>query len=194
MNTINRAKVMAKALRKALAEKQVEVSHSVCLELIAQQLGYSDWNVLCAACSSEITVAATIFVEHGRQQEAANFYEAAFGAVQTKAHTQDGQKIAIELQIGEVAISVSGSNPKREAEPWRGGPFFPKERGAVSTTFQLEVSDADAYLSRAVIAGAAVRDELQVSAGGGLAATIFDPMGHIWSICQRSSGTAKRAA
>lgn len=39
-------KTMAKALRGALAERGVSLSHGQCLDLVAKQLGYIDWNVL----------------------------------------------------------------------------------------------------------------------------------------------------
>lgn len=41
-------KTMAKSLRSALAEHGHELSHGQCLELVARQLGYADWNVLAA--------------------------------------------------------------------------------------------------------------------------------------------------
>ncbi|WP_417582042.1 glyoxalase superfamily protein [Pelagibacterium sp.] len=39
---------MAKSLRNALAEHGHELSHGQCLDLVARQLGYADWNVLSA--------------------------------------------------------------------------------------------------------------------------------------------------
>lgn len=39
---------MAKALRLSLAERNIELSHSTCLELVARQFGFADWNVLSA--------------------------------------------------------------------------------------------------------------------------------------------------
>lgn len=41
-------KTMAKSLRSALAAYGHELSHGQCLELVARQLGYTDWNVLSA--------------------------------------------------------------------------------------------------------------------------------------------------
>ncbi|MCQ8278773.1 glyoxalase superfamily protein [Acetobacteraceae bacterium KSS8] len=41
-------KTMARLLRAGLAERSVTVSHSTALELVARQLGFSDWNVLAA--------------------------------------------------------------------------------------------------------------------------------------------------
>lgn len=48
INTVNEAKKQAKALRNALAEKNMQISHSQALELLAQQQGERDWNTLCA--------------------------------------------------------------------------------------------------------------------------------------------------
>jgi hypothetical protein len=41
-------KMMAKSLRKALAERHVDISHSDSLECVARQLGWRDWNTLAA--------------------------------------------------------------------------------------------------------------------------------------------------
>lgn len=42
------AKVMAKLLRQALAERALTVSHSDSLELVARQFGFANWNMLSA--------------------------------------------------------------------------------------------------------------------------------------------------
>jgi hypothetical protein len=44
--TPTEAKTRAKALRKQLADKGVKVGHARSLELVAQGLGYRDWNTL----------------------------------------------------------------------------------------------------------------------------------------------------
>lgn len=48
MNSFLESKAMAKALRLSLAESNIELSHSSCLELVARQFGFADWNVLSA--------------------------------------------------------------------------------------------------------------------------------------------------
>lgn len=48
MRTFRDAKAMAKSLRASLAEKQIALSHSECLELVAQQFALDNWNVLSA--------------------------------------------------------------------------------------------------------------------------------------------------
>jgi len=49
MRTYRDAKIMAKTLRRGLSERQIDLSHSACLELVARQLGVADWNTLSAA-------------------------------------------------------------------------------------------------------------------------------------------------
>ncbi len=48
MRTFIDAKAMAKSLREALGRKQIALSHSECLELIAKQFSFDSWNVLAA--------------------------------------------------------------------------------------------------------------------------------------------------
>ncbi len=42
------SKAMAKALRQTLASRNIELSHSDCLEVVAKQFGLPDWNTLAA--------------------------------------------------------------------------------------------------------------------------------------------------
>jgi uncharacterized glyoxalase superfamily protein PhnB len=185
MESLTRYKSMAKAMRRALAKRDVNLSHSDCLEIVASQAGFSDWNVLKAACDSDLSLSLTIFIEHGRQAEAVRFYEEAFDTSSTAIYSPDNQWVGFDLRVGETVISIAGANPRREAEPWRGGPFFPKERGAVNVILRLAVNNVEDALGRAVAAGATVRDKPQLSIEGVRAATFFDPFGHIWAVMER---------
>jgi hypothetical protein len=49
MRTYKDAKAMAKSLRESLAARDVSLSHSECLEIVARQFGWSDWNGLSSA-------------------------------------------------------------------------------------------------------------------------------------------------
>ena len=49
------AKLMAKTLREALAQKQITLSHSETLEIVAQQFGFADWNILAAKITPSST-------------------------------------------------------------------------------------------------------------------------------------------
>ena len=46
MRTIQDLKSMAKSLRDGLAARNLALSHSECLELVARQFGFPDWNTL----------------------------------------------------------------------------------------------------------------------------------------------------
>lgn len=52
MKSFLESKAMAKALRQSLADRNINVSHSECLELIARQFGLADWNMLSAQIES----------------------------------------------------------------------------------------------------------------------------------------------
>lgn len=48
MPTCKDPKAMAKSLRGSLAARSVLLSHSECLEIVAKQFGFADWNTLSA--------------------------------------------------------------------------------------------------------------------------------------------------
>ena len=53
MLTQKSAKTMAKSLRVSLVERNVSLSHSTCLEIVARQFGFADWNTLSAKLPAE---------------------------------------------------------------------------------------------------------------------------------------------
>lgn len=53
--TLNDAKIAAQALRRSLATTDITVSHSRALEIVAQQLGFADWNTASAALTADRT-------------------------------------------------------------------------------------------------------------------------------------------
>lgn len=48
MRNYEDAKLMAKAMREALATRQVTITHSEALEIVAKQFGFDTWNILSA--------------------------------------------------------------------------------------------------------------------------------------------------
>jgi hypothetical protein len=48
MFTQKNAKTMAKSLRDSLVGRNIPLSHSACLEIVARQFGFADWNTLSA--------------------------------------------------------------------------------------------------------------------------------------------------
>jgi hypothetical protein len=65
MRTFQDAKAMAKSLRASLSQKQITLSYSECLELVAVQFGVENWNILSAKIDDH-TGAAKIAPETGR--------------------------------------------------------------------------------------------------------------------------------
>ena len=53
MRTYLQAKAMAKSLRESLAAKNVSLAHGECLEIVARQFGFGNWNVLAAKIELE---------------------------------------------------------------------------------------------------------------------------------------------
>ncbi|KAB2680920.1 VOC family protein [Brucella pseudintermedia] len=144
--------------------------------------------------SDEISITFALVIEHGREQEAADFYTAAFGARVVETHSHDGELTDFDMLLGTTPIAVAGANPKREANPALGGPFFPKALGAVSAALRMTVADLDAFVSKAVAAGATIRDAIQLDDRGGRSAAVFDPFGHIWGLSERLADTSRLAA
>jgi hypothetical protein len=59
MLTHKDAKSMARSLRDALSNRNVRLSHSDCLEVVARQFGLADWNTLAAKTPTAETSHAT---------------------------------------------------------------------------------------------------------------------------------------
>src|SRR5262245_26286722 len=53
MRTFLDAKAMAKSLREGLGQRQIDLSHSECLELVARQFSIDSWNVLAAKIAAD---------------------------------------------------------------------------------------------------------------------------------------------
>ena len=53
MRTYLQSRAMAKSLRDSLAAKNLSLSHGECLEIVAQQFGFGNWNVLAAKIALE---------------------------------------------------------------------------------------------------------------------------------------------
>ncbi|HEU4779800.1 MAG TPA: glyoxalase superfamily protein [Steroidobacteraceae bacterium] len=56
MRTYLQSKDMAKSLRESLAELDIDLNHSQCLEIVAKQFGFHDWNILASKIRIETMV------------------------------------------------------------------------------------------------------------------------------------------
>lgn len=60
MHSFMDAKLMAKLLRQALAERGVEITHSDSLELVSRQFGMANWNMLSARIDQATSLGGTL--------------------------------------------------------------------------------------------------------------------------------------
>ncbi len=107
--------------------------------------------------------------------EAIAFYTRAFGATERYRITMpDGRIGHAEISLGESVLMLSDEAPEL-------GVLSPHRLGGNSTSFVIEVDDADAAFERALAAGATMERPLKDEPYG-RAGWVVDPFGHRWSI------------
>ena len=113
--------------------------------------------------------------------EAIEFYKKAFGAKEEgRLPGADGKIMHAVIRIGDSAIMLVDEMPQ-----W--GALGPKALKGTPVTIHLYVEDADAFVARAVQAGAKVTMPLDDMFWGDRYGKLEDPFGHHWSV-----GTHKR--
>jgi len=121
MNTTRaQAKSMARALRSALAERDVDLSHSACLELVARQHGLSDWNTLSAKLAppedgAQLIVARPI-LRIFSMEKAMEFYVdfLGFEVDWTHQHTPD---LPTYMQVSRSSVALHLTEHHGDASP-----------------------------------------------------------------------------
>ncbi|BCJ90186.1 hypothetical protein IZ6_09210 [Terrihabitans soli] len=104
MRTFRDSKDMAKALRAALRERGSEFSHSDCLEFVARQLGFDNWNVLSARIEDDNAVRTrTLYLPEGWVASGTRpeFYEMG-------AYTAEGDSIALIRSLPGAETAKAG--------------------------------------------------------------------------------------
>jgi len=136
-------------------------------------------------------VSIRLFVRHGDQQRALDFYENVFGAkVVGRPYLHDGELIAAEVRMGASVLMVVGANPKRDADPSLGGPRSIHAIGATPVMLDIHVDDADRVMHDAVIEGGRIRNAVETLDGGDRAGVLVDPFGHLWVVKSRQKHLA----
>ncbi|WP_045836145.1 VOC family protein [Hyphomicrobium sp. 99] len=107
---------------------------------------------------------------------AIDFYKKAFGAVETmRLAAKDGKLIHGAIKIGKASVMLVDENPD-----W--GSLAPTSLNGTPVTIHLYVADVDAFVDRAVKAGARLRMPVTDMFWGDRYGIIEDPFGHQWSI------------
>ena len=108
--------------------------------------------------------------------EAIEFYKKAFGAVEVARLPGSGGKLMhAQIRIGDSAVMLVDEMPE-----W--GALGPKSLKGSPVTIHLYVDDADAFIARAVKAGATVTMPVDDMFWGDRYGKLEDPFGHHWSV------------
>jgi PhnB protein len=106
--------------------------------------------------------------------EALDFYKRAFGASETFRMADGSGKIGhAEIRIGDSAIMLSDEFPEMDARS-------PQSIGGSPVAIHLYVEDVDAFVQRAVEAGAEVVRPVENQFYGDRGGMLSDPYGHSW--------------
>lgn len=116
MRTAHDAKGMAKAVRQALAEKNLTISHSEALEIVARQLGFDSWNILAARLAKEAApppggpefsppVPILRIFDEAKARE---FYEGFLGFAMDWQHRfHPGAPLYMQVSLGAIRLHLS---------------------------------------------------------------------------------------
>jgi PhnB protein len=108
--------------------------------------------------------------------DAIEFYKKAFNAVETlRLPGPRGKLMHAEVRIGDSAVMLVDESPE-----W--GMLGPKSLKGSPVTIHLYVEDVDAFVARAVGAGAKITMPIADVFWGDRYGTLEDPFGHRWSV------------
>jgi len=108
--------------------------------------------------------------------EAIEFYKKAFGAVEMgRLPGPQGKLMHAAIRIGDSVVMLVDEMPE-----W--GALGPKSLKGSPVTIHLYVDDVDAFVARAVKAGAKVTMPLEDMFWGDRYGKLEDPFGHHWSV------------
>jgi uncharacterized glyoxalase superfamily protein PhnB len=108
--------------------------------------------------------------------KAIDFYRRAFGAEELFRLTEPTGRIGhAEIKIGATTLMLSEEYPEM-------GIVGPQALGGTTFSIHLHVDDADAWIARAVEAGATVLRPATDAFYGERGGTVRDPFGHEWML------------
>ncbi|HSY20347.1 MAG TPA: VOC family protein [Candidatus Acidoferrales bacterium] len=117
---------------------------------------------------------ATPYLICKEASRAIDFYKAAFGAEEMlRIPMPDGRVGHAELKISGAAIMLADEFPEM-------GAISPQTLGGTSVRMMIYVADVDAFIARAVAAGATVLQPVTDQFYGDRNCKVADPFGHVW--------------
>lgn len=121
MRNFRDAKAMAKAMRVALAEQDVDIPHSQALEIVARQFGLASWNVLSAKIEGAGGEAVDFeppapIIRIFDEAKAREFYQGFLGMAVDWEH-RFGPNAPIYCQVSRGALRLHLSEHSGDASP-----------------------------------------------------------------------------
>jgi len=108
--------------------------------------------------------------------DAIEFYKRAFGATELfRFPAPDGKVGHAEIKIGDSPIMLADEYPQM-------GYNSPQSIGGSPVSLMVYVDDVDTVFSRAIEAGATVKEAVQDKFYGDRIGSVVDPFGHVWHI------------
>jgi len=170
--TLNDAKTAAHALRRSLATTQITISHSRALEIVAQQLGFPDWNTASAALS-DVSRGSGAAVPVLRVQDEAltrEFYLDHLGfAVEWEHRFEPGMPLYLRVRRDQTVLDLSEHHGD----------------GTPGTVVWIPVTTAAAF--HADISSRPhrrLRPGIDRHAPGGSTIEVTDPFGNVLRFCE----------
>ena len=105
-----------------------------------------------------------------------DFYAKAFGAIELRRWTNDNGTVHV------AELSIEGAMFHLHEETLTSGRFSPEKHNGTTTMIGLFVADADAFIKRAIEAGATEVSPAKDYDYGYRQGEIKDPFGHQWLI------------
>lgn len=122
MHNIPDPKTMAKALRTSLSQRQIDISHSAALEIVAAQFGLDNWNVL-AALAKDSAAATGIHFQRTSpvmrvfdEAKAQEFYLGFLGFALDWEH-RFGDNFPLYSQVSRAGLTIHLSEHHGDASP-----------------------------------------------------------------------------
>lgn len=141
MRDFRDAKTMAKTLREALAARDIEITHSQALEIVARQFGVETWNILSAKMEAKPDIAfeqAVPIVRIFDVAKAHEFYLGFLGFTVDWEHRY-GENFPLYTQVSRGGLRLHLSEHAGDATP--GGNMVVYMKGI--RAFQKELIEKD---------------------------------------------------
>lgn len=143
MSTIHDAKAMARSVRQSLADKNVAISHSEALEIVARQFGFENWNICSAKLESADAAPGAIAFEQAipivRIFDVAKAHEFYLGFLGFSIDWEHrfGENMPLYMQVSREGLKLHLSEHAGDASP--GGNMVVQTKGLAE--FQRELID-----------------------------------------------------